>query len=298
MSGGEPGLLWLPEDIDLRAAPPRDPQLARVEGTGPDRPNRPRAAPGRRPPAAPPESIGEPAAGPPSPEAAQPEPGRRADRRRPPLGQARRGRRLRRGQDHLRRLGLGDRPADHRGRPDRRRLRRRRRRHPADQAGDDGGHGLRPGHRRPGPGALPVRHARPGALLVHVGRHRGRQPRRGGAGRHPPPGGVLSGRRLLRVPPPALRGRREPLRGGARARAGRGPRGAGRAGRGAGRARRRPPPGVGQVRPAHAAGHAPGPGPGPGPAALGPADGQSGVPSARRDVHPPRGGGPVPPERT
>ena len=49
------------------------------------------------------------------------------------------------------------------------------------------GHGLRPAHARRRPGALPVRHAGPAAVLVHVGRPGARRDRRGRAGRHPPP---------------------------------------------------------------------------------------------------------------
>ena len=47
-----------------------------------------------------------------------------------------------------------------------------------------GGHGLRPDQRPLGLGALPVRHARAGALLVHVGRAGDRRAWCRGAGRH------------------------------------------------------------------------------------------------------------------
>jgi uncharacterized protein len=90
MSGGEPGLLWLPEEIDLRAVPaPADPQLARVEGTGPTGPmpaGRGGARADARTEAEPPEAESTEAesteAAQPA-EAAQPEPGQRTDRRRP-----------------------------------------------------------------------------------------------------------------------------------------------------------------------------------------------------------------------
>ena len=64
----------------------------------------------------------------------------------------------------------------------------------------DGGDGLRPHHAARGPGALPVRHARAGAVLVHVGRARARRARRGGARRHPQAGRLLPRDRLLRAP--------------------------------------------------------------------------------------------------
>ena len=63
-----------------------------------------------------------------------------------------------------------------------------------------GGDGLRPDHAARGPGALPVRHARPGAVLVHVGRARARRARRGRARRHPAARRLLSRDRLLRAP--------------------------------------------------------------------------------------------------
>ena len=49
------------------------------------------------------------------------------------------------------------------------------------------------------PGAVPVRHARPGPVLVHVGRAGAGRARRGGAGRHPPAGRLLPLDRLLRA---------------------------------------------------------------------------------------------------
>ena len=60
--------------------------------------------------------------------------------------------------------------------------------------------------------ALPVRHARPGPLRVHVERpHRGRA-RRGRARRQPAHRGLVPGARLLREPQRAVRRRRQPLR--------------------------------------------------------------------------------------
>ena len=59
------------------------------------------------------------------------------------------------------------------------------------QAHHHRGHGLRPDHAPRGPGAVPVRHPRPGPLLVPVGRAGHGRPRRGRARRHPPPGGLL-----------------------------------------------------------------------------------------------------------
>ena len=60
------------------------------------------------------------------------------------LGQDRGGRGLRRRQDHVRRLGLRDRAADHRGRHDRGQRRCRRSRGHAEQEHHHGGDGLRP----------------------------------------------------------------------------------------------------------------------------------------------------------
>ena len=68
------------------------------------------------------------------------------------------------------------------------------------QAHHDRGHGLRADHDQRQPGRLPVRHARPGALLVHVGRPVARRPGRRGPGRRPAPGRLLPVHRLLRAP--------------------------------------------------------------------------------------------------
>ena len=59
--------------------------------------------------------------------------------------------------------------------------------------------GLRPDHPGRGPGALPVRHARAAAVLVHVGRPGARRDRRGRPGRLPTAGGQFRRRRLLRA---------------------------------------------------------------------------------------------------
>ena len=100
-------------------------------------------------------------------------------------GQDRRRRRLRRRQDDLRRFDLRDRAADHRGRHDQ--GERGDRRHGAGHRPrrHHGGHGLRPHHARRRPDPLPVRHPRPGPLLVHVGRPGAGRHRCGRAGRHP-----------------------------------------------------------------------------------------------------------------
>ena len=75
-----------------------------------------------------------------------------------------------------------------------------------------GGHGLRPHHPRHRPDPVPVRHPRPGPVLVHVGRPVPGRHRRRGAGRHPPAGRLLPRRRLLRAARAAVRGRRQLLR--------------------------------------------------------------------------------------
>ncbi len=85
-----------------------------------------------------------------------------------------------------------DQPAAHRGRDD---LGQRRIDDLTPRRGQDdhdGRHGLRPHHARPGPDPVPVRHAGPGPVLVHVGRPASR----GAIGavvlvRHPPPGRLL-----------------------------------------------------------------------------------------------------------
>ena len=116
------------------------------------------------------------------------------------------------GQDHLRRCGVGDRAPGHRGRDDR--GGRRGRRPPAGprQDHDHRRHGLRADLAALGPDPLPVRHARAGAVLVHVGRPRARGDRCRGARRHPPARRVLRGHGLLRGPRAALRRRRQLLR--------------------------------------------------------------------------------------
>ena len=74
-----------------------------------------------------------------------------------------------------------------------------RRPHPHRRQDDHhGGHGLRPHHPGPGPDPVPLRHPRPGPLLVHVGRPRTRRHRRRRPRRHPPPRRLLPRRRLLR----------------------------------------------------------------------------------------------------
>ncbi len=56
-----------------------------------------------------------------------------------------------------------------------------------EQDDDDRRDGLRTHHRRRRARDVPVRHARPGTVRVHVGRHLRRRARRGRARRHPPP---------------------------------------------------------------------------------------------------------------
>ena len=77
---------------------------------------------------------------------------------------------------------------------------------------DHGGHGLRPDHHPRGPGGLPVRHAGPGAVLVHVGRAGPRGARRDRHGRHPAAGRLLPVGGLLRAARHPVRGRGELLR--------------------------------------------------------------------------------------
>ena len=114
------------------------------------------------------------------------------------LDQDRRGRRLRRRQDHLRGCRLRDRPAAHRGPRDQRVGGRGRHLQGAVQDHHDGGDGLRPHHPGAGPRPLPLRHTRPAALLVHVGRPGQGRHRRHRPGRHPPPRRQLRRRGLLR----------------------------------------------------------------------------------------------------
>ena len=87
----------------------------------------------------------------------------------------------------------------------------RRHRRRAGQDHDHGGHGLRPHHRRRAADPVPVRHPRPVAVLVHVGRAGQGRGRRGGPGRPAPDRRLLPGDRLLRGPGAAVRGRGQRL---------------------------------------------------------------------------------------
>ena len=78
--------------------------------------------------------------------------------------------------------------------------RRRRARGHSGQVDHHGRNGFRPHHPRRGSGAVPVRHARAAAVLVHVGRPGARRHRRDRPGGHPPAAGQLRRRRLLREP--------------------------------------------------------------------------------------------------
>ena len=112
---------------------------------------------------------------------------------------------LRRRQDDPGGLGQRDPPAVHRGGAERGR-------HPGGQPRRRGaeehhhrGAGLRPHHHPRRPDRVPVRHAGPAALLVHVGRTGQRRDRRGGARRHPAPGRLLPVGGLLREPADPVR---------------------------------------------------------------------------------------------
>ena len=98
------------------------------------------------------------------------------------------------------------RSADRRQRRHRRPVRRR------GEAHHHGGDGLRPDQHQRRPGALPVRHARAGPVLVPLGRAGPRRARRGGAGRHPPAGRLLPVGRLLRAARHPVPGRGQLLR--------------------------------------------------------------------------------------
>ena len=124
------------------------------------------------------------------------------------------GGRLRRGQDHPRRRGQRDQTAAHRGDAHRGGPPGRRHRGCGGQDDHHRRHGLRPHHAQRGPGAVPLRHARPGPLLVPVGRAGAGRARRGRARRHPAAGGLLRRDRLLRAPRHPLHRRRQLLRGG------------------------------------------------------------------------------------
>ena len=82
----------------------------------------------------------------------------------------------------------------------------------AHQGDHHGGHGLRPPHPGRGPRPLPVRHARPAPLLVHVGRPLPGRDRRHRAGRHRPARRVVLAAGLLRVQGPAVHRGRQPVR--------------------------------------------------------------------------------------
>ena len=109
------------------------------------------------------------------------------------------GRRLRRGQDHARRRGERDQAAADRGAADRGQSAHGQHGRCGGQDHHDGGDGLRPDQPAQRPGALPVRHAGPAAVLVHVGRAGHRRARRRRAGRHAAAGRQLPGHRLLRA---------------------------------------------------------------------------------------------------
>ena len=161
-------------------------------------------------------------------------------------------RRLRGGQDHARRRDQRGPAAAHRGGPDPGERRHRRPDRRRQQDHDDGRDGLRLTHHGHPSRAVPVRHARPGTLLVHVGRAVVRRARRRGPGRHPPT------RRLASLPSTTSRGGSLPfivaincfdgapaLRPGGRADRAR-PRPAG-----PGHSLRRPPARLGQAGPDH-----------------------------------------------
>src|SRR5690606_13211054 len=103
-----------------------------------------------------------------------------------------------------------------------------------------------------GPDPVPVRHARPAPVLVHVGRPGQRRDRRGGAGRHAPIGRQLSGERLFRRGQAALRHRDQRLGRAVRPLRGGGARGALDRPSDADRAPGRPGQGLGEGHPDHA----------------------------------------------
>ena len=80
------------------------------------------------------------------------------------------------------------------------------------EADHHGGDGLRSHRADRGDRAVPVRHARPGTLPLHVERAVAWRDRRDRAGRHPPARRLLRRNRLLRGSQRAVRRRRQPLR--------------------------------------------------------------------------------------
>ena len=113
------------------------------------------------------------------------------------------------GQNDVRRIGLRDRPADHRGGHDRGQRGVDDLANTPNKTTDNGRDGLRPCLAGPELDPLPVRHARPAPLLVHVGRPGPRRDRRRRAGRHPQVGRLVRRDRLLRGPRAALCRRHE-----------------------------------------------------------------------------------------